>query len=196
MIVREQVKELVKQYYSWYNEVSLTIHPSCLFSISQNIEEMIQVGEYLQGRKFNCFVELGCAHGGSLWLYSHMLCNPNANIVAIEVNRREDLNFTFEKFRNTTDFKLKWYQSFSHLTTIEENQVDLLHIDAGHTYEGVRNDWNTWYPRVISGGVIMIHDTLAHDGCIQIRQELERENKYNMRTFQAQYPYGITVIIK
>lgn len=36
--------------------------------------------------------------------------------------------------------------------------VELLFIDADHTYEGVRADAALWLPRVIEGGTVMFHD--------------------------------------
>lgn len=42
-----------------------------------------------------------------------------------------------------------------------DNSLDLLYLDAGHSYESVFNDLTAWYPKVKSGGVIAGHDYLA-----------------------------------
>lgn len=39
-----------------------------------------------------------------------------------------------------------------------ERPIDLLFIDADHSYKGVRRDWETWAPKVRPGGVIALHD--------------------------------------
>ena len=37
-------------------------------------------------------------------------------------------------------------------------------LDALHTYEGLREDWNAWAPLVEPGGVIAIHDSRSSPG--------------------------------
>jgi cephalosporin hydroxylase len=37
-------------------------------------------------------------------------------------------------------------------------EVDVLHIDAGHSYEEVREDWLTWKELVRPGGLVLFHD--------------------------------------
>jgi cephalosporin hydroxylase len=37
-----------------------------------------------------------------------------------------------------------------------------LFIDADHTFEGVKADYDAWYPKVVPGGYIMIHDSGLH----------------------------------
>ncbi len=44
--------------------------------------------------------------------------------------------------------------------------VGLLFIDANHTYEAVRADFEAWCPKVASGGVITLHDYKDEDGSV------------------------------
>jgi len=41
--------------------------------------------------------------------------------------------------------------------------IDLLFIDADHSYEAVSDDWNQWRPFVKKGGIIVFHDYYARD---------------------------------
>ena len=47
--------------------------------------------------------------------------------------------------------------SFDVAPTVHEI-VDLLFIDADHTYDAVRQDWSDWVPKVRKGGIVALHD--------------------------------------
>jgi hypothetical protein len=42
--------------------------------------------------------------------------------------------------------------------------VDFIFIDGNHSYEGLRDDWEGWSPRVVSGGIVALHDSRSYDG--------------------------------
>jgi predicted O-methyltransferase YrrM len=42
-----------------------------------------------------------------------------------------------------------------------EKSIDLLFVDADHTFEGVKRDWEDWFPKVKKGGIIALHDSLC-----------------------------------
>jgi predicted O-methyltransferase YrrM len=39
-----------------------------------------------------------------------------------------------------------------------EKRVDFIFIDGDHSDEGIQRDWHDWYPKVVNGGVIALHD--------------------------------------
>jgi predicted O-methyltransferase YrrM len=53
-------------------------------------------------------------------------------------------------------------------------QIGLLHIDADHSYEGVRADFEHWSPYVVSGGLVVFDDVPTWPGPTRIITELPR----------------------
>lgn len=45
-----------------------------------------------------------------------------------------------------------------------DRPVDILHIDGFHSVEAVQEDFDTWSPFLREGGVVLLHDTGAHEG--------------------------------
>lgn len=41
----------------------------------------------------------------------------------------------------------------------EDESIDILHIDGSHGYEEVKADYESWWPKVRSGGIVLLHDT-------------------------------------
>ena len=196
MTTHERMKELVREYYDSYNKIPPE-HFSYIFHIPQNLDEVEGAIEYIGDRKFHSFVELGSDRGGSLWLYSNFLCADDAEIVSIDCTKNHALYYIVNKL-NTIGKNVKYIESHSHtIAPTFYKDVDLLHIDAGHHYEGVKTDWDMWYPKVVSGGVIILHDTTGsgHDGPPRLRAELEAAG-FNIKTFSAPAALGISVVIK
>jgi predicted O-methyltransferase YrrM len=43
---------------------------------------------------------------------------------------------------------------------LKDNKVDFLFIDADHSYEGVKKDFEMYSPLVRKGGIIAFHDII------------------------------------
>ncbi|MGZ9817474.1 class I SAM-dependent methyltransferase [Peribacillus simplex] len=50
------------------------------------------------------------------------------------------------------------------LPKFENDSIDLLHIDGYHTYEAVRHDYLSWYPKLRENSAVLFHDTAVRRG--------------------------------
>ena len=76
---------------------------------------------------------------------------------------------------------------------------DFIFIDADHTYEGVKSDFNNYVPMLSDSGVIGFHDVECPDWprINEFWNELESTNKYNMQKFVKKgflLQYGIGML--
>ena len=108
-----------------------------------------------------------------------------------------------EVFRELSDFHDKSYGEFSELLRMrfdqalplfEEGCVDLLHIDGLHTYEAVKEDFETWLPKMSDSGLILFHDTNVRDRedfqVWRLWQEVTAERPH----FEFKYGFGLGVL--
>ncbi len=82
---------------------------------------------------------------------------------------------------------------FDDIASIWGRDIDILHIDGFHTYEAVKNDYETWSKFVKDDGVILFHDTMVFDrnfGVYKLLKEIDLP-KTNFKT-----SWGLGVVSK
>ena len=82
------------------------------------------------------------------------------------------------------------------LVHFDDASIDLLHIDGLHTYEAVKEDFDTWYPKVRPGGIILFHDIqsrMKDFGVWKYWQDLQKD--YD-ETFGFNHGFGLGVLRK
>lgn len=73
--------------------------------------------------------------------------------------------------------------------------IDLLHLDGLHTYEAVRRDFEKWFPKVRTGGVILLHDIVERHldfGVWKVWEELRQ----TYPSFEFHHSSGLGIILK
>lgn len=71
--------------------------------------------------------------------------------------------------------------------------LDLIHIDGLHTYEAVKNDYETWLPRASENGVILFHDTNVREREFGVWKFWD-EIKDNYTNFNFTHTHGLGII--
>lgn len=108
-------------------------------------------------------LEIGTWEGGTLY---HWIKNApdGAKIVSID-NQHMSSSLYDEWADNRVD--VKWFKGDSKSWDAKEfakkeYPYDFIFIDADHSYEGVKSDWEHYRYLINKGGVIAFHDILPH----------------------------------
>ncbi len=170
----KEISDVVLQYYDLASGARL--------GLQQCLEEVKQLKDYVAGRKFTKFVEIGCDEGGSLFLFSKLFLEPGAHIYTIDLNFNPAALRVIQQLANE-GFKVHQVNSHSQDVNLSGFKCDLLHIDGDHSYKSVREDFDKYFPTLIPGGICLLHDTLLWEGAKKVRAELERH--FDTKTFKG-----------
>lgn len=58
-------------------------------------------------------------------------------------------------------------------TRFRDESLDLVFIDADHSYEAVMLDIKSWFPKVRSGGILCGHDYGAYQNCFEVKRAVD-----------------------
>jgi predicted O-methyltransferase YrrM len=123
-------------------------------------------------------VEIGSWKGKStIWLASGARDGGGARVYAIDPHTAQSDNLatqsavpTLEEFsRNVRaagvdDLVVPMVTTSADAARAFDRPVELLFIDGAHDYASVALDLDLWFPKVVDGGTIAFHDTVAWEG--------------------------------
>ena len=148
--------------------------------------------EYCQNK--NSVVELGTNIGTTSRLLS-MVCDSVYTVDIFEdVNLIEDLSqreiysksfgknqHTFERIcgnladrNNVIVIKQLSYKAAA---MFSESSVDVLFIDADHSKEGTKKDYDSWFTKVKENGIFLFHDMIPAFGCYELYDNLLNDSR-------------------
>lgn len=139
-------------------------------------------------------VEIGSFKGKStIWLARGSLAGVRTRVVAIDphtgsTEHRHDGApvWTYDEFlanlhRSGVEEVVRPVVATSAEAAAHFDQpVELLFIDGDHRYEMVRQDFDLWFPKLMEGGYLLMHDTIRWAG----PRRVARESIYRSRNFR------------
>ena len=200
---RKNKEEVIKSLKSFSSN-----NPEEIFDFSWNFysglirpckikEEFVELLKIFKELNPKYILEIGTANGGSLFCFCK-LARDDATIISIDLPKGPFGG-------GYPEWKIPIYQAFtkqnqkiyllrkdSHQQdTLEEvqkilndNQLDFLFVDADHSYEGVKKDFEMYSPLVRKGGIIAFHDIAKHPpetGCEVEKFWNEIKNTFEFR---------------
>ena len=123
-------------------------------------------------------VEIGSWKGKStIWLASGSRRGAGVMVYAIDPHTAESDNLatqsaapTFAEFTENirradiADLVVPLVTTSANAAHDFDRPVELIFIDGAHDYASVALDFELWFPRVVDGGTIAFHDTVAWEG--------------------------------
>lgn len=111
-------------------------------------------------------VEIGSYKGRSTWFLAHAYEQAGSQwpVVAFDPHLEGTRDaFLANLERTGIAGRVEAHAAFSHdAVAAFDRPIGLLWIDGDHTYEGVRRDFEDWFPKLAVGGWLAFHDTVNH----------------------------------
>ena len=182
---------------------------------TQSEMEFKELAKIVQKRSPRVVLEIGSYKGGTLFMW----CRSNPSIeVAISLDlpdgkfgggyerRRKKLYKEFIWDRRGAKMFLVRDDSHKPETlatvrnTLAGRSIDFLFIDGDHSYEGVRQDFEMYWPLVVEGGIVAFHDIITEGKGHEVwRFWNELKGGFNSREIienPTRKKFGIGVIYK
>lgn len=179
------IKTLIKKTDK-NSSIDLIFSNSCM-EIQQSREEFEELIKIFRDLNPKRMLEIGTYKGGSLYIFSRQI--DNLNMISIDfpmVGERLKWLKTFLIKRIPLKNQKLWLlredshkkETLNHVKEILGNsKLDFLHIDADHSYRGVKKDFEMYSHLIRKGGIIAFHDIKSVKGVIRFWGEIKEKYK-------------------
>lgn len=156
----KEITKLVNEYYVMFDSINQSSG-----GMQINIQEVLAIKKYLNGRKFNRFLEIGVCDGGSLWLYGNLFCTPASIIGTIDRKATPCGSLVIKELRRQDKLVFSYEEDCNDIRdAFPDKYFDFIHLDGDHHYEAVKKDFDSYIPKLTDDGVMLIHDTNSDKG--------------------------------
>lgn len=161
----KQLSNLCTSFYEHWG-------PSSKRGMQQCYEEMYFLKRIIGNRKFNKMFEIGVDDGGTAWVYANLFGAPESTYYACDIDMTPNITGISEKTKSLSNVNI--IPLHMSCRDCDLQNFDFVHIDGYHSYEDVSGDFDHFWPKIIPGGLCILHDTYLWPGCIQFRQQVEK----------------------
>lgn len=112
-------------------------------------------------------------------------------------NKKVDVKKHFGKMELNKHIKFYLMTSKNFAQSTKNQKWDYIYIDGDHSYEGVKKDFNLFYPRLKNGGYLLFHDIYTKDlgeldyGVNIFWEEIKTSGKYQTMEFSGKIGLGM-----
>lgn len=152
-------------------------------------------------------IELGAHYGYSYFAFCQAVKDAGlpTRCIAVDTWQGEEHSGLYgEEVFDTVRSVNRHYEEFSTLLRktftealdyVEDGSVDLLHVDGRHFYDDVKEDYESWIPKLSDRAVILFHDTEVRErgfGVWRYWEELAQAHPM----FNFHYQHGLGVLFR
>ena len=146
----------------YYEELDLKANPGAFSTFDMEV----LVPEVQKLKPGQIYLEVGVDKGKSLSV-ARMVAQRGVEVIGVDL--RENPNVPDTSFIQGDSSEVA-----SRCTQF----IDVLFIDADHSYEGCKADIDAWYPQMAKHGVMLFHDCDASSpGVVKAVKEFAKNNK-------------------
>lgn len=151
-------------------------------------------------------VELGTHSGNSYFSICQAVLqnNTGSKCYAVDTWQGDEHAGMYSEsvYTDVRTWNQQFYSAFSNLLRMTfdqasvyfaEKTINLLHIDGLHTYEAVKNDFETWLPKLADDAIVLFHDTNVRErefGVWKLWEELQVQYP----NFEFHHSHGLGVL--
>lgn len=157
------------------------------------------IGDLVYNLSPKSVVEAGCFLGFGSAHLANALCElgPGRDLYLVDINKRflditkKNLDLLF-----LNKVSVHFLEGKSWDTTVLSsipNNADFIFLDSDHSYEGIKNEFNAYLPKLSRHGIAVVHDSILWPGVR--RAVFELPDIYDKLTFSTSRGNGVTVIM-
>ncbi len=178
-----RISSVIKQKFTAEKAVNFVFHRFGAFLKPYQFKsEILALAKTVEALRPKIVLEVGTSTGGTFFIWSR-LSTPDAHLVSVDLPGGEN-DWAFPRWKEPfykkfalPPQKINLLRGDSQTQEMLEKvknilvgeKVDLLFIDADHSYEGVKKDYELYSPLMRSGGVIAFHDIVKFPDYTQVK---------------------------